>query len=234
MYGRQIDGSTHTFGVSGKLIMNALVMYDHQTNTLWSQFLSRGVEGQLVGVELDAVPATQTTWAAWAALHPDTLALDKGGRHTADDPYTGYYNDDRRGVLGESNPDDRLDAKQLVVGVEANGEPKAYPFETLRQRGVVNDRIGGEPVLVFFDATTDTALVFDRNVDGTELEFRVEGEPAGIHTLLVDEQTGSRWSAFTGRATAGELSGKTMQRIPSHLSFWFAWTDWNPQTALFE
>ena len=43
MYGREINGRVHTFGVSGKLIMNALVMYDHQTDTLWSQFLSRGV-----------------------------------------------------------------------------------------------------------------------------------------------------------------------------------------------
>ena len=64
MYGRVIDGQEHTFGVSGKLIMNALVMYDHQTRTLWSQFLRRGVKGPLAGVELDVFPVTQTTWAS--------------------------------------------------------------------------------------------------------------------------------------------------------------------------
>ena len=42
--------------------MNALVMYDHQTDTLWSQFLSRGVKGPLADSELEIVPAVQTTW----------------------------------------------------------------------------------------------------------------------------------------------------------------------------
>ena len=53
MYDREIEGEVHTFGVSGKLIMNALVMYDHQTRTLWRQFLGSGVKGPLTGVELD-------------------------------------------------------------------------------------------------------------------------------------------------------------------------------------
>ena len=68
MYGREINGELLTFGVSGKLIMNALVMYDHQTDTLWSQFLRRGVKGKLAGTELEVIPVTQTTWAAWLEL----------------------------------------------------------------------------------------------------------------------------------------------------------------------
>ena len=51
----------HTFGVSGKLIMNALVTYDHQTNTLWSQFLSQVVKSPLVNEDLEIVPAVQTS-----------------------------------------------------------------------------------------------------------------------------------------------------------------------------
>ena len=57
--------------------MNALVMYDHQTRTLWSQFLRKGVKGPLAGVELEVIPVTQTTWSAWKELHPDTVALRK-------------------------------------------------------------------------------------------------------------------------------------------------------------
>ena len=60
--------------------MNALVMYDHQTDTLWSQFLSRGVKGPLADTQLDIVPALQTTWEQWLSLHPETLVLDKKGR----------------------------------------------------------------------------------------------------------------------------------------------------------
>jgi hypothetical protein len=84
VYGRIINGEEHTFGVSGKLIMNALVMYDHQSNTLWSQFLRKGVRGELAGTELEVIPVTQTTWESWRDLHPDTLVLDKLGRYTRD------------------------------------------------------------------------------------------------------------------------------------------------------
>ena len=66
--------------MSGKLIMNALVMYDRQTDTLWSQFLSQGVRGPLSGTQLEIVPSLQTSWEQWLELHPDTQLLDKGGR----------------------------------------------------------------------------------------------------------------------------------------------------------
>jgi len=59
---RNIGDTTHTFGVSGKLIMNALVMCDRQTDTLWSQFLSRAVRGALSGTQLEIMPSLQTTW----------------------------------------------------------------------------------------------------------------------------------------------------------------------------
>ena len=91
-----------------------LVMYDHQTRTLWSQFLNKGVEGELEGVELDVIPVTQTTWGAWKEIHPDTKFLDM----LMADPYDQYYADNNRpGVIGERNADDRLDTKALVVGV---------------------------------------------------------------------------------------------------------------------
>lgn len=233
MYSRQVNGAAHTFGVSGKLIMNALVMYDHQTRTLWSQFLNQGVEGELAGVELDMLPATQTTWAAWLELHPDTKVLDKGGGGRIADPYALYYEDGRAGVLGETNPDDRLPAKALVVGVSIDGNSKAYALDALSGVNALNDTFADQDVLAFYDDATATALIFDRNVNGTPLTFSVQGVPNGVQTILVDNQTGSRWSAFSGRALHGELQGAALKRIPSHLSFWFAWSDWHPQTHLY-
>ena len=228
MYGREIDGQVHTFGVSGKLIMNALVMYDHQTRTLWSQFLPRGVKGPLAGVELDMIPVTQTRWAAWRELHPDTLVLDKGGRYRSD-TYSSYYRNGAAGVLGESRKDKRLKGKDLVLGIDVDGQTKAYPFGALEEQPSVNDSFVGRDVLVFFEDTTGTALVYDRRV----LTFREEGEDSGAQTILVDNETGSRWLAFTGMAVDGELKGKSLERIPSHLSFWFAWKDWNPDTEVY-
>jgi hypothetical protein len=97
----------------------------------------------------------------------------------------------------------------------------------------VNDSVGEEDVLIYFDNFTDTGLAFDRRVAGRSLTFRLEGDPAGVSTVLIDEETGSKWQAFTGRAFEGELQGETMGRLLSHLSFWFAWKDWNPETELY-
>ena len=233
MYGRIINGEEHTFGVSGKLIMNALVMYDHQTRTLWSQFLRKGVKGELAGTELEVIPVTQTTWEAWLELHPDTLVLDKRGRYSSD-RYRGYYQSGSAGVIGESTRDTRLDRKDLVVGVDVGGTTKAYPFSALRGHPVLNDVVAGQSALIYFDESTGTALVYDRTVDGRTLTFRLDGEPQGVLTTLIDDETNSRWMAFTGLAISGELKGKRLERALSHLSFWFAWKDWNPDTELFQ
>ena len=230
MYSREINGQEHTFGVSGKLIMNVLVMYDHQTNTLWSQFLHRGVEGDLEGVELDVIPVIQTTWGAWKELHPDTRFLDL----FRSDPYDNYYVDNGRpGVIGERNTDDRLRTKDLVVGVNFNGTPKAYPLHELETSPVLNDSVAGQDALIYFDTPSGTALVYDRSVNGRALNLTIDPDTSGVLTTLVDEETGSRWMAFTGLAVEGELKGQRLDRLPSHLSFWFAWTDWNPTTELF-
>ena len=212
--------------------MNALVMYDHQTDTLWSQFLSKGVEGPLKDTDLELVPATQTTWEAWRQLHPDTKVLNKTSS-VSTDSYVNYYESSRAGIHGQFNPDDRLYVKELVLGVNLDGNAKAYPFSALNREQVVNDTYAGEDVMIFFDTATGTALAFDRSPGDTPLTFSIEGESAGTATVLVDEETGSKWTAFTGSAIDGELKGSRLERIPSHLSFWFAWSDWNPQTEIY-
>jgi hypothetical protein len=232
VYAREVQGELHTFGVSGKLIMNALVMYDHQTRTLWSQFLGKGVQGELAGVELDFLPVTQTQWSLWREAHPDTLALNKGGRYRFDS-YDSYYRGGSAGVLGETLSDDRMDRKALVVGVVLGGSTKAYPFDLLSGMPIINDSLGGGDVLVYMERDTETALVYDREVDGRVLTFSMAEEDHGGFAVLVDAETGTRWLALTGKAIDGPLEGTVLNRALSHLSFWFAWKDWNPDTEVY-
>ena len=102
-----MNGQVLDFGVSGKLIMNALVMFDRETGTLWSHFLSQAISGPLKGTKLENVPVTLTPWGKWVETYPDTLALNKGFSGSSD-PYTGYYRDRSAGVIGEMHVDDRL------------------------------------------------------------------------------------------------------------------------------
>ena len=218
--------------MSGKLIMNALVMYDHQTDTLWSQFLGKGVEGPLAGKALELKPLLHTTWEAWKAAHPQSLVLDKRGRYQSD-RYEGYYASSEPGVIGERVADDRLHTKALVVGVNLAGNSKAYPIGSLAKQGVVNDEVGNVGVVVVFDRDSNTGVMYESRVGDHRLTFETFGEEKGLRSMLRDRQTGTVWEAFTGVATDGPLAGTKLRRVPSHLSFWFAWTDWNPETELY-
>ena len=212
--------------------MNSLVMYDQETGTLWSQFLGQAVRGELLGRLLEPIPLTLTTWERWVKEHPDTLALDKSHSAYGRDKYESYYGSNRQtGALGQTNKDDRLENKALVLGVGFDDGPKAYPFDLLRNERIVNDTILGMPAVVYFDATADTAFAYESSVDGRDLTFRITQEDGDEY--LVDNETGSKWIPFVGLAFEGELAGRNLKRIHSTSVFWFAWTDFYPQTELF-
>lgn len=235
MYSRQVEGQPEplTFGVSGKLIMNVLVMYDRETGSYWSQILGEAVEGELAGAKLKPLAALQTNWEAWKALHPDTLALDKGSSNSYDS-YSSYYAQDVAGVIGETRTDDRLNLKALGLGMVIDGAPAFFPYTTLHNELVVNDRIGGLDVVVAYENDAFSAVAFDRTVDGQTLTFSADSAtPEGSGLVLMDAETGSRWSALTGTATAGPLAGTALERIPATSSFWFGWKDWHPETYLY-
>ncbi len=212
--------------------MNALVMYDEQTGTLWSQFLGQAVRGQLEGTLLQAIPLTLTTWERWKTEHPDTVALDKRGGFYGRDSYESYYSSEgRAGVIGQRVKDNRLPNKELVLGVGFDDGPKAYPFSVLQQERLINDVILGRPTVVYFDTSADTAFAYDSTVDGTVLTFSLVED--GGREYLVDDQTGTRWAPFTGTAVDGEFAGRNLARVRSTYSFWFAWTDFYPDTQLY-
>ena len=150
--------------------MNALVMYDHQTDTLWSHFTGDAVQGQFKGDKLQILPALHTTWGQWLALHPDTVALDKFG-YGSRDGYTSYYDSNQTGIIGETVRDDRLAPKTLVAAVSIGDQHRAYSVGDLREQSVVNDTLADVPLLVVYHAGSATSAVFEREVDGALLEF---------------------------------------------------------------
>ena len=229
MYARVIEGREFVFGVSGKLIMNALVMYDRETDSLWSQFLGVALKGPLAGTLLEPIGTTLTEWATWRKLHPDTLVLDQRG--FARDQYSSYYRGASAGVLGETNRDDRLDPKEFVLGLQLDSLARAYPFRYLSSRPLVHERLGETELLVVFDADSATGVIFDRTLDGRALSFDVE---PGDSLLMRDRETGTVWSGLTGEALSGPLAGEQLERLPSFPSFWFAWADFFPDAELFE
>ena len=229
VYSREINGRTHNFGVSGKLIMNALVMYDQETESYWSQFLGQAVEGELNGTRLELIPSQLILYGEWREQHPDTLVLDKGRPGATSDSYASYYFSNSAGIIGETNVDDRLFTKSLVIGLEGRSSQKAYAYQTLVQSGPINDVFDDTPLIVALNEDGGSSTVYDRRVDGQTLTFKDTDDPR----YLEDMETGSKWEKVSGLGVEGPMAGKQLDPVRFVASFWFAWTDFFPDTELF-
>ncbi len=155
---------TLSFGVSGLLFDNDVLLYDRQTESLWSQLKFLAVTGPMIGTRLERLPIEHTSWQDWRAQHPRTevLSFETGfERDYARDPYLGYDRDPAT-YFPVSRTDARLAPKSWVVGVERDGHAKAYPFEALGTgAGVLRDTVGGQALLIRFDGAHRTARVTD-------------------------------------------------------------------------
>lgn len=110
-----------------------------------------------------------------------------------------------------------LNYKEPVISVEYQGEARAYPLQILIWHEIVNDRIGGEPVLITFCPLCYSALVFDRTVGGKVLEFGVSGFLRHSDLVMYDRETETLWQQFTGKAIVGDYVGTRLKQIPSQI-----------------
>jgi hypothetical protein len=229
VFNRTVDGQTVEFGISGKLYNTNLVMYDRNSNSLWSQALGQAIVGKQAGLKLDRIPFDVAFWREWKQLYPDTnvLSRDTGSnRPYGADPYGSYYSNNDL-FFPVSNKDDRLELKEIIVGLENGGQFKAYKLQQIQDTRVINDRIGDKS-LALFSLYPFMVRVFDSTLDGQKLEFQYNKNSSNIK----DKQTGSEWN-FDGIGTAGPMKGKNLLRLPYDEGFWFEWVAFHPKTALY-
>ncbi len=235
MHGRRVGSQVLTFGVSGKLWKNALVMFDRETGTLWSHLTGEGLYGPLEGERLRTlVSVPKITWQAWRAQHPDTRVLSIGGSEARTrDNYREYHRSGRTGLFKPQNRDRRLKLKDWVIGVRLGEAKKAYPMKAKHWKGsgegkwkVVQDRLAEVPIVVTHNPDRFATGVWDLRVGEDE-------EVSGLTTVegffAVDGE-GRTWNLLTGRGPGG----LRLKPIPHMQVYWFAWTDFYPKSALYE
>jgi hypothetical protein len=239
---RRVDGVATTFGVSGLLYRDNLVLYDTATGSRWSQLLATAVQGPATGTRLDLLPVTVSTWGAWRGRHPDTsvllpppysgtVAARESPRNYALDPYAAYRTNDRLG-FGEGGytaedgapfDDDRLHPKTYVLGISRDDDARAYPLPVVAEAGVATDTVGDLPVVV--TAVDDDLVAYDRRVRDRVRTF--ERVDAG-HLAA----GGSRWAVESGVAVDGPHRGERLRRLRATGQFWFAWLQLYPGTTV--
>jgi hypothetical protein len=108
-----------------------------------------------------------------------------------------------------------LDPAEPGALVTLGGEARFYPLAILTRHEVVNDRFGDVPVAVTYCPLCNTALSFDRRVDGEVLRFGVSGLLRLSDLVMWDDATGSLWQQITGEAIVGELAGTELVTVPT-------------------
>jgi len=244
VFKRTLNGAVYDFGVSGLLRNSDLVMYDRQTESWWQQITGEAVVGELTGAALEFLPSSTISFADFRTAHPEgkVLSRDTGfSRSYGRNPYAGYDSNDRP-FLFSGDVDDRLDAVDRVVALEAGGEAAAYAFSRLEKHPAVNDVVGGEPVVIFYRKGTVSALdrsainesadvgagvAYSRRAGGQTLTF--EPSEDGFR----DVETGSGWD-INGRAVSGPMAGAQLDPMIHGNHFWFAWAVFKPHTRVWQ
>jgi hypothetical protein len=165
-----VDGSVRDFGVSGLLYNNDVLLYDRESESLWSQIMKQAVTGPLRGTRLQQVAMSHTTWGDWHRRYPHSLVLstDTGARRDYQrSPYAGYASsEDVYFPMGEI--DRRYHPKEQLIGLSLGDKSKAYPFAELsRTQGKLRDNFSRRDILIEFDAENRTGTVF--GADGEEI-----------------------------------------------------------------
>jgi len=104
-----------------------------------------------------------------------------------------------------------------VIRLEINGAARAYPLAILMWHEIVNDTLGGVPVVVTFCPLCNTALVFERELDGTVHDFGTTGNLRFSDLVMYDRQTETWWQQATGEAIVGELTGTRLVFLPAQI-----------------
>ncbi|MEM1398520.1 MAG: DUF3179 domain-containing protein [Pseudomonadota bacterium] len=113
-----------------------------------------------------------------------------------------------------------LTDRDPVIGLEINGDARAYPLRILIWHEIVNDTVGGMPVAVTFCPLCNSAIVFDATLDGEVHSFGTTGKLRNSDLVMYDRPTESWWQQFTGRAIAGTYTDRKLTMLPSRLEGW--------------
>ncbi|MBV4358936.1 DUF3179 domain-containing (seleno)protein [Pinibacter aurantiacus] len=122
---------------------------------------------------------------------------------------------------------------KLVIGVEINGEAKAYPVQIIGYHHQVRDTVGNVPVMITYCTVCRTGRVFSPMVDGKPENFRLVGMDH-FNAMFEDATTKSWWRQVTGEAIAGKLKGKRLTEIPSQQSTLSTWLISHPNSAVLQ
>ena len=208
-----VDGEPETFRLVGMDHFNAM-FEDRTTRSWWRQATGEAIAGPRKGRSLPEIPSRQMTLAQWLSLHPKSLIMqpDSSSRSKYSASLDYETGASRKALTGTDTISWR--DKAWVVGVQLNGESKAYDWNRLRRERAVNDEVGGTPIVLALASDSVSFFAFERPDAGARFSMRGD-------SLVASD----RAYALSGQGTAGAL-----KPVSASQEFWHSWRTFHPGT----
>jgi hypothetical protein len=214
VYEPVIDGKPEQFRLVGMDHFNAM-FEDASTGSWWRQATGEAVTGTRKGMRLPELFSEQDELANWISRYPQTLIMqeDQAFRDKYDTTMLYEKGKSRKKLTGTDSLS--WGRKSWVIGVQAGGKSRAYDWNQLTARRMLEDTLGGVPLIVVISA--DSSGFYALRKPGAASVVRIEGD-----ILRVDGK--SYRLDGQGMDTTGKLS-----RLPAYQEFWHSWKQFHPE-----
>lgn len=204
------------------------LMQDQETGSWWQQVSGKAIAGELRGQALELAPYDELSFGLWKLEAPAGQVLApaaKDARH-----YQSNWEPEVQKLPTVIDfPNSGLQSRDVILGMQIEGESRAYPLAAVLAHAPIMDRLGGTPVVLVAGPDGKSVRAFASRLDGADLELFHKSESAWA---LVDSSTGSEWN-FKGCAISGPSAGRCLEPLPLLKDFWFDWRNYHPSTSIF-
>jgi len=228
VFSPDVNGKQESFRLVGMDHFNAM-FEDATTKSWWQQATGVAVAGPLKGYSLKEIPSQQLSLAAWLRLYPNSAVLEPDSSFKKQYAnLEGYNKGTIEGSL-EKRDSASWQPKSWVVGVVYLHAAKAYDWNELVQKQIIEDSLPGMPVLLALENDSASFHVWNRRINGQTLHF----EKNKAQNTLRDTNTNSSWT-MNGLCTAGILKDTQLQTVQAYQEFWHSWKNFHPATTTYK
>lgn len=227
IYSPIVNGKQETFRLVGMDHFNA-VFEDATTKSWWQQATGISIAGPLKGHTLKELPSSQMTLDAWLRQHPNSLVMKPDEQFM--DRYFKLEDYDKGTMRSDLVRRDNASWQHnsWVVGVTNSYTSKAYDWNELLKKRIIQDSVDEMPILLTIEKDSVSFHAYDRRIDGLPLIFSLSSNKE----VLVDEHTHSSWN-IDGLCIDGSLKGKRLMPVQSYNEFWHSWQTFHKNAKVY-
>jgi len=223
-----INGELQDFRLVGMDHFNAM-FEDAETKSWWRQETGTAIAGPLKGTSLKEIPSSQMALSDWLALHPNSFVLQPDPNFKEEYAgLEGYDIDTLKSGL-EKRDSASWKMKSWVIGVNLNNNAKAYDWNDLVKKKMIEDSLQDVPLLLTMQPTERTFYAFNRRTTNGTLHFIYEDSTQS----LKDQETKSTWK-IDGNCVDGSMKGYRLKTVQAYQEFWHSWKEFHPVTEVYK